>query len=453
MKSRKLLLLALSGVRVRDRELMALGMTLPGFVERSKTIASLPSLGLLTLAGLTPSHWEIEYRDLDQWTETDVQRICTERPDLVAISALTARIYEAYGLADTLRADGLKVVGGGLHVSALPHEAAAHFDAVVAGEGERYWPLLLGDAERGCLSGIYSADTVSAPPFSFNDAPMPRYDLLDPAVYNRITLQTTRGCPHVCTFCAASRTISPWRQKPLELVRRDLEAILSIWPRPFLELADDNTFVDKRWSRDLARLLSEYPVRWFTETDISVADDPELLEILAQSGCAQFLIGLESSNRESLRGIDSRDWKYARAENWAEKVARIQSYGIMVNGCFTLGLDGDDCSVFDRTLSLVRSSGLAEVQITVLTPFPGTILYDQLARDKRLLKPVFWDECTLFDVTYTPLRMSVEELRAGFHRLMKELYSPEETAGRRAAFRRIARNRAGRNVAERIEIV
>ncbi len=431
MTNRRLLLIAMSGVRVRDRKLLDRGMTLPGFVERSRVIASLPSLGLLALAAHTPPHWHVEYR------EFDAERPHVDGPcDLVAISALSARVFEAYALADDLRAAGYRVVLGGLHVSALPDEAAAHADAVVVGEGEAVWADVIADAEAGRLRPRYGPR-----PFHLALSRTPRYDLLDVSRYNRLTLQTQRGCPLDCTFCGASRTISSFKVKPVDLVRRDLDAIRAIWPRPFVELADDNTFAHRRHSRELLALLAAHPLRWFTETDLSVADDPLLLDALAASGCAQVLVGLESVNRDALADVDSRGWKLAQRDVYIEKIRRIQAHGISVNGCFVLGFDHDDAGVFDRTRDFVRESGLAEVQITLLTPFPGTALHAKLARDGRLLARAAWDRCTLFDLMFRPARMSVEELETGFRRLMSELYNPAETARRRGVFRECLRTR------------
>lgn len=438
MARRKVLLVAMSGVRVKSRELLELGMTLPGFIERSRVVASLPSLSLLTLAAHTPDGWDIAYREIDDLGEDAAAEIAAERYDLVAISSFTARILDAYALADQLRAEGQVVVLGGLHVSALPEEATQHADAVVQGEGERIWPELLADVAGGRLRRLYTSFG-SGDAVSLEDSRVPRYDLLDISRYNRLTLQTSRGCPLHCSFCAASRTISRYKIKPLDLVRRELEAILELWPRPFIELADDNSFVNKRFARELAGLFAEYPIRWFTETDISVADDPGLLELLARSGCAQLLIGLESASRPSLKGLDTRDWKYDQFEHYRSKIRTIQSYGISVNGCFILGFDSDEPSVFDQTRDFVLESGLSEVQITLLTPFPGTALYRQLRAEGRLLKEVYWDECTLFDVTFRPARMSPGELEAGFHGLMRDLYADEAARRRKRSFRECAR--------------
>lgn len=332
---------------------------------------------------------------------------------------------------------------GGLHASVLPEEAGTHCDIVVQGEAENVWQTVLADVEQGKWRPVYRAS--DAPPVEFTDGhAVPRYDLLAGRRYNRVTMQTTRGCPLDCSFCAASRLISSYKRKPIALIERELELITSVFPRPFIELADDNTFVNKRWGKELARLLARYSTRWFTETDISVADDEELLDLLAMSGCAQLLIGLESRSPASLGEADSRGWKRRQVERYAEKVQRIQSFGISVNGCFVLGFDSDGPGVFQETLDFVRALQLSEVQVTVLTPFPGTRLYDDLARQGRLLEQTFWDKCTLFDVTYSPKRMTADELREGFSWLVGELYSQSETARRDQLLRRCVRAGASR---------
>jgi radical SAM superfamily enzyme YgiQ (UPF0313 family) len=436
---RKLLFLAMSGVRVFDQELLNIGLTLPGFVERSRVIASLPSLGLLTLAAHTPEHWEIEYREYDDLPPDSADQIGEQGFGVVAISALTARIDEAYALSRELRARGMLVILGGLHVSAMPEEAASHADIIVKGEGERVWARLLSDLESGRYRSAYDS-SVSADESRFHEVhPVPRYDLLELDRYNRLTLQTTRGCPLHCSFCAASRTISPYRKKSLIQVRRELETIQKLWPRPFIELADDNTFVDKRWSRELVALLSEYPLKWFTESDISLADDEALLNLLAKSGCAQVLIGLESAASESMAGLDTQDWKSRRHRDYAEKIQRIQDHGISVNGCFILGFDQDGPDIFERTLDYIESLRISEVQITLLTPFPGTSLRQRLVEEGRLLPGVTWGQYTLFDLTFRPARMSDDAMRFGFRELMKSVYSEERVNARRKIFQHCIR--------------
>jgi radical SAM superfamily enzyme YgiQ (UPF0313 family) len=273
---------------------------------------------------------------------------------------------------------------------------------------------------------------------------MPRFDLLDPAKYNRITVQTARGCPHRCAFCASSILLtSRYKTKPVPRILAEIQAIKRIWPRPFIEFADDNSFVHRGHARELLRALAPEGLRWFTETDISVADDPDLLGLMRDAGCQQILIGLESPRRESLHGVELRgDWKLRQQDRYRSAIRRIQSHGITVNGCFILGLDGDTPEVFDDVLAFVRDSELYEVQVTFLTPFPGTPLYARLLEEGRIVRPGAWELCTLFDINFIPRLMTREQLQGGFLRLVKELYSAEETAGRRRRFRQRMREAA-----------
>jgi radical SAM superfamily enzyme YgiQ (UPF0313 family) len=428
----KLGLIAMSGVRVHNSELMALGLTLPGFVERSRVIASLPSLGLLTLAGMTPESVDTKYLEVSDIAQVEG---VPEEFDAVAISSFSAQIGEAYALADRYRSLGTKVILGGLHVSAVPDEAAAHADAIVVGEGETVWPRVMADltAPGGELAKIYDARGQN---FDLNQSPMPRFELLDPERYNRLTVQTQRGCPFRCEFCAASMRISPtYKTKPVERVMAEIRRIKTLWKSPFIEFADDNTFVNKAHSKRLMQALAPEQVRWFTETDLSVADDLELLEMMQDAGCAQVLIGLEGTSFSTLDGVEQRaNWKARQVDRYMEAIRRIQDRGITVNGCFVLGLDGAGVESFEEIWNFVRESGLYEVQITVQTAFPGTPLYDRLKSEGRLLREEAWELCTLFDVNFRPAKMDVGELEAGLRNLVSRIYSEEFTNQRRAQF-------------------
>jgi len=428
----KLGLIAMSGVRAHNSELTALGLTLPGFVERNKVIASLPSLGLLTLAGLTPR--EIDVRYIEVADIKDVSGI-PEEFDAVAISSFAAQIYEAYELADRYRLLGTRVILGGIHVSALPEEARLHADAVVIGEGEPVWAAVMADLTANCLKPVYDARPFA---YSFADSPMPRFDLLDIERYNRLTVQTQRGCPFRCEFCAASIRISPtYKVKPVDRVLAEIGAIKELWRRPFIEFADDNTFVNKAHSKELLRALAGEGVRWFTETDVSVADDEELLDMLRDAGCAEILIGLEATTSSVLNGVEQRaNWKSRRVDSYLEAVRKIQDRGVRVNGCFVLGLDGAGPESFEQVWEFVKASGLYDVQITVQTAFPGTPLYDRLKREGRIIRDQAWELCTLFDVNFRPAKMSAMELEAGLRMLVNRIYSAESTEKRREDFRR-----------------
>jgi radical SAM superfamily enzyme YgiQ (UPF0313 family) len=422
-------LIAMSGVRAANPELNAVGLTMPGFVERSKVIASLPSLSLLTLAGMTPDRIEVSYHDVADLRQLDELPQC----DVAAIASFSAQIKDAYELSDRYRTLGVRTVLGGLHVTARPDEAAQHADAIVIGEGEIGWPVLLADLEAGRLKKRYATDGRS---FSLTDAPMPRFDLLDMDRYNRITVQTQRGCPWRCEFCAASIRLTPlYKMKPVDKVIAEIREIKRLWPKPFIEFADDNSFVHRRHSKELLRAVAAEGIRWFTESDVSIADDPELLALMREAGCAEVLIGLESPRAGGLKGVElRRNWKHGRVGHYLEAIERIQSHGIAVNGCFVLGLDGDGSDIFDAVYDFVRASGQFDVQITVLTPFPGTPMYDRLLADGRLLEPDAWERCTMFDVNFRPAQMSPVELQHNLVELGRRLYTDDERVRRRSAF-------------------
>ncbi|WP_035900014.1 B12-binding domain-containing radical SAM protein [Labrenzia sp. DG1229] len=425
-------LIAMSGIRVQNTDLMQLGLTLPGFVERSKVVASLPSLALLTLAGLTPSDVHVCYLEVADLAALD------DLPceiDAVAISSYSAQIRETYALADRYRREGTKVILGGLHITACPQEAGRHADAIVLGEAEPVWRQVVQDLKDEDLKPVYDARSLS---FDLQNAPMPAFELLDFERYNRLTVQTQRGCPLSCDFCASSIRISPkFKTKPVEKVIAEIHRIKDIWAKPFIELADDNTFANKAHAKRLVKALADEKIRWFTETDVSVADDPELLAMLRDAGCSQLLIGLEATDKAVLDGIEQKtNWKAKRADTYLEAVRRIQEHGITVNGCFVLGLDGQTEESFDAVINFVRESGLYDVQVTVQTPFPGTPLHDRLKSEGRLIRADAWETCTLFDVNFQPDGMTVEELENRFKNLVATLYTDNFTQWRHGAFRR-----------------
>lgn len=220
--------IAMSGVRVRSSELAALGVSLPGFVQRGKVIASLPSLALLILAAVTPPEVSFEYLEVDDIRQHGLRTDF----DLVGFSTYTAQAYECYELADQYRAAGIPVVIGGLHATLVPEEAKEHADAVCVGEGEAQWPRILEDAARGQLQPFYRESQPGS--YDLASAPVPRYELLDLERYNRVTVQASRGCPRDCEFCASSKLYGRYRLKPVDQIMRELDAIERIWDHPFI---------------------------------------------------------------------------------------------------------------------------------------------------------------------------------------------------------------------------
>lgn len=412
-----------TGLRVCDDRLRALGLTLPGLVERGRAVGELPGLGLLTLAGMLPQGWTSSYRTHSENYESLVEEVLQEKPSLVALSALTASIEEAYGFSQRIRTAGIPVVIGGLHVTACQDEARQYCDAVVVGEGESVWLQLLSDYEAGELKPIYSSfERATRAPW-----PVPRFDIL-PSIPPRFTIQTQRGCPLACDFCGASRLLGQFREKPDENIRKELEEIRALSARPIVELADDNTFVGRRSADDLFSIFADADIRYFTEADWRLGTRPELLTGLARSGCVQILVGMESL----VFRYPGMGQKSAEQERVLAAVEAIQDSGVAVNACFIVGADGETRESIDGLVAFIMNGPFADVQITLQTPFPGTGLYKRLKKQGRILEERGWASYTLFDVTFQPDQLSISDLEAAFAEAVGQIYSAEATSRRRA---------------------
>jgi radical SAM superfamily enzyme YgiQ (UPF0313 family) len=428
----------LTGFRVREPEMLELGMSLPGLRDRARAIAELPALGVLTLAGMTTDPWTVSYRGVERSTDDTVNQIRRERPDIVAVSALTASIDEAYLLCNKLRDVGISTVIGGLHATVCPEEAERYADSVVIGRGELVWPRLLDDVMNGSLRRRYVAPYGESPNW-----PQPRFELLGRQP-SRLTLQTQTGCPLACSFCGASRLLGRFAEKPVELIRSELASIRQLNPRPLIELADDNTFAGSRDVADLCDAFEESNARWFTEADWRIGERPELLNRLARSGCVQILTGIESL---VFRYPGMGD-KQAEMDRMMAAVSAIQAAGVAVNGCFILGAEGETRQSLGAVTEFILNSSFAEVQVTLQTPFPGTVLHRKLAEEGRLLTERGWSAYSLFDLTYHPDQMSVAELESGFRDVLRKVFSADASR-RRNRIRHCIRKRARKLVSNR----
>jgi radical SAM superfamily enzyme YgiQ (UPF0313 family) len=415
------------GLRVREQELLAIGITLPGLTDRNAAVAQLPALGLLTLAGMMPNGWTCSYHEADRWDEGLADLIAQEEPTLVAVSALTAGILEAYDFCTELRKRNLRTVIGGLHVTACPEEAALYSTAVVAGDGETVWHRLLSDAHRGTLAGIYR----SASTFDLSNSQPPRFELVARARRSRFTIQTQRGCPFACEFCAASRLLGAFREKPTELIHDEIALLKTFVKRPIVELADDNTFAGERNVQDLFKVFADAGVKYFTETDWRIGERRDVLEGLAASGCVQVLVGIETL-QHVYRGFGQKRADLGRV---MAAIEAIQGHGVAVAGCFVIGAEGETASSLDRLTQFLIDSPFADVQVTLQTPFPGSPFRQKLMRASRLLTDRDWSHYTLFDVTFIPDQMSVVELEHRFRDLALVVYSASQH-DRRFAIRR-----------------
>jgi len=392
-----------------------------------------PNLSLITLAATAPGHDYTLIQEDYQSIEEVESRLFKRHYDLALITALGTQARRGYAIADHLRKQGIPVVMGGLHASALPDEAAEHVDSLVIGEGEEIFPHLVADAARGRLARRYRATS----PVDLGRVPVPRYDLIENfAAFDQIPIQVTRGCPHYCTYCCLKDIFGEgFRRKPIEQVVAEINTISAIHPGPFiLTLTDENALADGRYARDLLCAFRELGVRWGAFCDIGVADDPELIEMLGPSGCIGLQVGLESLNRDNLER--EAPWRVSYLPRYPQLIKRIQDAGLGITGLFVLGFDQDGPEVFDTVADFIKENNLWDVSLGPLFPFPGTRICNRLEAEGRLLTND-WSRNTWTYVNYRPARMTPSELQAGLLRLHRKVADRHSAEQRETHFRKV----------------
>ena len=368
-----------------------------------------PMLSLGILAALTPGDVRVTIAD-EHVEPIDFE----EQVDLVGISTLTPTAPRAYAIADRFRRKGVPVVLGGVHPTFMPDEAGLHADAVCIGEAEGYWGQVVDDFKAGALKRVYQ------PPQRPNPVivPVARRELFSKSGYIiRKTLLATRGCPFNCSFCSIIRQYGGgFRQRPIEDVVAEVQSLRRRGPVAFV---DDNIVGDPKWAKRLFRALVPTRIRWVGQGSITLAEDDSLLELAARSGCIGMYIGLESVQQGSLDEVN----KYAnQVERFEGAIKKIQSRGIIIHGGFIFGMDTDDESAFERTVRFAQRVKLESASFGILTPFPGTPLYERLDREGRILDRD-WEHYDIAHVVFEPKLMSARALREGQVWAMKEFYS------------------------------
>lgn len=384
--------------------------------------------GLLVIGALTKNDAEIKLID------ENIEAIDINRDyDLVAITAMTQQAPRAYQIAQRFREKGAKLVMGGIHATALPDDVKPHVDSVVVGEAEYVWPRLLDDFRRNRLSPVYT----SSKEVNLRESPIPAYELLEEKPYKIVWVQATRGCPHDCSFCCASRIYgSKYRHKSVDQVGEEIKKICRIKRNAVIGFADDNLLCDRGYSRNLLEKIVDLKVRWIGQSDISIASDNGLLRLIKKSGCVAMIIGFESLSEDNLRGIDASNWKLRQLKDYAPSIRKIQSNGIGIIGTFMVGFDNDDASVFDSLADFIIDNRLAGAQIAALTPFPRTRLRESLSREGRILDTP-WDHYTLYDANIRLKKMSSRQLEEGIVQTFKKVYSSAVALEKREYFRNI----------------
>ena len=348
--------------------------------------------------------------------------------DLAALSVETYTARRAYQIASQFRRRGVPVVMGGHHPTLLPEEALEHADAVVIGDAEGLWPRVVEDAARGTLQRVYRQD---APPPLGGLVPDPT--LFHGKRYAGLTLvQSGRGCRFQCEFCSIhafyGRTL---RQRPAEEVVEELRRA----GRQDVFFVDDNLFYDVDSAVRLFQAIAPLRLRWSCQISLDIVRDPALVRLMAGSGCALALIGLESLVPENLRQM-GKGWS-RRLGDPGDAVRGLQAAGIMVYGTFVFGYDGDTPRTFDRTLEFALEHRLFLANFNPLTPTPGAALFDRLRREDRLLHERWWldPEYRYGQACFRPRGMTAGELTAGCYRARTRFYSRSSIASRLAGSR------------------
>ncbi len=368
-----------------------------------------PHLGLLTMASLLPSQVEAVYIDEEYLPSPGAVDILTDSGfDLVCLSAYNPQARQAYRLARRCRDAGVPVVMGGLHASSLPEEASEYADTVIAGEGEYAFARFIEDFIAGRPEKIYRSQA----PVDLTHSPSPRFDIIsDFAQYNKIPLIATRGCPHRCSFCIFPVAYHrDFRHKSPQQLEGELEMVKRLHPSPFISFSDENMLADRELARAFCQVLEKAGIPWECYCDIGIAQDDALLKQLSSSGCQLVQVGLETLDPENLRGMDP--WKHKMVSSYPDAIARIQSAGIPLMAMFIAGFDHDDPGVFHRLCRFIKKNRIREIDFAVLTPMPGTPLFDQLKKEGRIIS-YNWDHYNWTRVNFQPMHMTARQLEEG----------------------------------------
>jgi radical SAM superfamily enzyme YgiQ (UPF0313 family) len=380
-----------------------------------------PTLALSSIAAATPPGWRVEYFDENLLAGAPPSEPV---PEVVGITVHLTFAGRAYALADWYRAMGAKVVLGGLHVTACPEEAIRHADAVAIGEGVRTWPQILADVERGALWPVYRDGydrDCGGDPVALR-AIVPADAFLTVA-----SVQATRGCTNRCGFCyLATRGVrSPYRARPIERVVAEIRESAE----PYVVFTDNNLGADRAYLHALCAALEPLGIVWSAAVCLEVTDDPSLVRAMALSGCTGVFVGFESVCEESLEGTGKRT---PRAADFARRVALFHENGIQVNGSFVFGFDGDRRDVFARTVEWIEANRLECATFHVLTPYPGTPLFERLDRERRLLHRR-WGLYDTAHAVFSPRHMTPAELERGYRWTYQRLFSLASIWRRRPA--------------------
>ena len=369
-----------------------------------------PIITLPHIAAITPKKYDV--RIVNENLET---LNFDEEADIVGITCYTMTAPRVYEIADEFRKRGKKVVLGGYHPTAMPDEAGKHADSIALGMAEANWPKLLNDAENGKLKPIYKRDNN----FDMADIPPIRRDLIK---HNPLqgAVQTTRGCTNKCEFCAISSFCQHGvKQRPIKNVVEEIKQM----PNNLYVIHDPHLTQNRKYAMELFKELIKQKIRksWVSNgtTNILASVDNEWLRLAQKSGCVEWFVGFESVSQAALDGIKKT---HNKVENFKKMIKRVHDYGMTIQGGIIFGFDEDTPDIFDATIEKLNEFEMDVLEVNILTPYPGTPLFDKLEREGRLTTRD-WSRYNQVDVVFKPKHMTEKELLEGAKKVAKEFYS------------------------------
>lgn len=372
-------------------------------------LVSYAPLTLATLKALVPRNLDAVVDVCDEIV-SDVKHY-KKQYDIVAITFQTSVAYRAYDIAKYFKDKGSYIVVGGYHPTYMSEEALNHADTVIIGAGEYSWPQFLMDYKKGEPKKIYDMQNVRGEDIVFPDrSAIPKRKYLKyPAVL------ANRGCPNHCDFCVISHM---WRKcgvRPIENVIEEIKNLKS----KLITFFDPNFFADRSYSIELMKELEKLHIRWAGSATVNVAFDSELMEYARRSGCKGLLVGLESLNAATLKNAKKG---FNDPGRYKEAIAIMQSYGISVNGCFVLGMDGDTEELLLSIPEQIKYLNLNLARFSILTPVPNSPLFEKLDGEGRILTKD-WSFYGQHKAVFKPQNMSPERLEEIYRWVWKETYS------------------------------
>lgn len=380
-----------------------------------------PPLGLYTIANMLRGEHTVSVEN------ENIRPVeFYDRPDIVGITVTVDALPRAIEIAKIFRVQGIPVVAGGIHITTAPDSIPSGcFDSLCVGMAEGTWPYIIRDLENGGLKPVYQCSRE----LTGRDIVSPAYDIMDSSEYLYCNIvHTSRGCPFRCDFCYNSSRNRSYLKRPVEAVIRDIEAVNS----KHVMFIDDNFAGDVTWAKSLVRAIQPLGIKWNAAVSIDIAKHLDLLDLMKQSGCQSLFIGFESIHKSSVSGVHKIQ---NNTDTYESAIAAIHSRGIMINASFVFGLDSDSTDTFRQTLDWVVANRIETVTSHILTPYPGTALFDRLSSAKRIKT----SDLSLYNtahVVFEPVHMSEEELYCGYLWMYKKIYSF------RNIFKRMPRSKA-----------